>query len=104
DGAFGAASGQMKLRRSVEDYLSTKVETMLAKVVGPGNAVVRVSAELESDSTTKTQETFDPDGQVIRTESTIEDTTSTTETQGDASNPAATVGISSNVPANNNGA
>jgi len=61
DGEFGTASNEMKLRKNIEDYLSTKVETMLAKVLGPGNAVVRVSAELESDSTTKTQETFDPD-------------------------------------------
>jgi len=79
DGAFGAASSQMKLKKNVEEYLSTKVESMLDKVLGPGNAVVRVSAELESDATTKTQETFDPDGQVLRTETTTEDTTSTTE-------------------------
>ena len=32
DGTFGAASSQMKLKKSVEDYLSNKVETMLAKV------------------------------------------------------------------------
>jgi flagellar M-ring protein FliF len=104
DGAFGAASSQMKLKKNVEDYLSTKVQTMLDKVLGPGNAVVRVSAELESDATTKTQETYDPDGQVLRTETTTEDTTSTTESDnGSGSSGAATVGASSNVPANGNG-
>lgn len=104
DGAFGAAASQMKLRKNVEDYLSNKVETMLDKVLGPGNAVVRVSAEIESDSTTKTQETYDPDGQVLRTETTTEDTTSTTENDsGSGSGGAASVGASSNVPAGGNG-
>jgi flagellar M-ring protein FliF len=107
DGAFGAASSQMKLRKSVEDYLSNKVETMLDKVLGPGNAVVRVSAELEADATTKTQETFDPDGQVLRTETTTEDTTSTNESDGagsgSSSSGAASVGASSNVPGSSAG-
>jgi flagellar M-ring protein FliF len=100
DGEFGAASSQMKLRKSVEDYLSTKVETMLDKVLGPGNAVVRVSAELESDATTKTQETYDPDGQVLRTETTTEDITSTSEADanGGSGSAAASVGATSNVP------
>jgi flagellar M-ring protein FliF len=99
DGAFGAASSQMKLKKSVEDYLSTKVETMLDKVLGPGNAVVRVSAELESDATTKTQETFDPDGQVLRTETTTDDTTTTSESDnGSGAASAPSVGASSNVP------
>jgi flagellar M-ring protein FliF len=100
DGAYGAADGQMKLKRNVEDYLSTKVETMLAKVLGPGNAVVRVSAELDTDNTTKTQETYDPDGQVLRTETTTEDTTTTTESDDGGSNTPA-VGAGANLPANN---
>ena len=105
DGAFGAASSQMKLRKNIEDYLSNKVETMLDKVLGPGNAVVRVSAEIESDATTKTQETFDPDGQVLRMETTTEDTTSTTENDANGGSGSAgpSVGASSNVPTNGSG-
>jgi len=104
DGDFGAASSQMKLRKNVEDYLSNKVETMLDGVLGPGNAVVRVSAELESDATTKTQETYDPDGQVLRTETTTEDTTTTSESDANGGGSAApSVGASSNVPGSNSG-
>jgi len=109
DGAFGQASSQMKLRKSIEDYLSNKVETMLGQVLGPGNAVVRVSAELESDSTTKTQETFDPDGQVLRSEVTTEDSTSTSQSDGESgangsAAPGGAVGVTANTPTNNNGA
>lgn len=102
DGSLGAASSQMKLKKTTEDYLANKVETMLAKVVGPGNAVVRVSADLDGDSTTKTQETFDPDGQVLRLETNTEDSTSTSETDGD--NNANGTGVSANTPSNNGAA
>ena len=50
DSVMGQASGQMRLRRNVEDYFANKVDTMLVKVLGPGNSVVRVSAELETST------------------------------------------------------
>ncbi len=96
DPTLGTASSQMKLRKSVEDYFSTKVETMLAKVLGPGSAVVRVSADLDVESTTRTEEKFDPDGQVLRTDTSTEDTTITNES--DAAK-GGTAGVSSNTPA-----
>ena len=49
DPMLGNASSQMRYRQQVEDYLAKKVETMLATVIGPGNAVVRVSAEIETE-------------------------------------------------------
>jgi flagellar M-ring protein FliF len=95
DPQLGAASGQMKLRKNLESYFTQKVETMLAKVVGPGNAVVRVSAELDSETTTRTEEKFDPESQVVRTEQSTDDTTTTTETEENQQ----AVGSSANVAA-----
>jgi len=94
DPQLGAASGQMKLRKNVESYFTQKVETMLARVLGPGNAVVRVSADLDTESTTRTEEKFDPEGQVVRNEQSTDDTTVTTETE--ENNPA--TGATANVP------
>ena len=95
DSQLGSASSQMKLRKSVEDYLSGKAETMLSKVLGPGSAVVRVSADVDAESTTRTEERYDPDGQVIRTETTTDDTTVTNETE----NPqGAETGAAGNTP------
>ncbi len=94
DPQLGTASSQMKLRKSVEDYFANKVETMLATVLGPGSAVVRVSADLDVESTTRTEEKYDPDAQVIRNETTEEDSTLTNETdpsQGGAAGTAANV-------------
>jgi flagellar M-ring protein FliF len=67
DDAAGAMSGQAAERTlGFENRLRTRVEDMLANVVGPGRARVEVSAEIDFNRSTTTQETFDPDGQVVR--------------------------------------
>lgn len=94
DPMLGSASSQMRYRQQVEDYLSKKVETMLASVIGPGNAVVRVSAEIDTEATTQTSEKYDPDGQVVRSQTQTEDSTNTSE----ARSGGGATGISANVP------
>jgi flagellar M-ring protein FliF len=84
----------MRYRQQMEDYLSKKVETMLATVIGPGNAVVRVSAEIETEATTQTSEKYDPDGQVVRSQTSTEDVTNSTE----ARTSGGATGVSANVP------
>ena len=94
DSALGSATGQMRLRKNLEDYFSTKVETMLARVVGPGNAVVRVSADVSTDSSTTTQEKYDPDGQVVKNQTTTEESN-----LGSEGKPAGNAtGVTSNTP------
>jgi flagellar M-ring protein FliF len=94
DPTLGTASSQMRYRAQVEDYLAKKVESMLAQVIGPGNAVVRVSAEIETQATTETQERYDPEGQVVRSQTTTEDVSNSTEGR----NSGGVVGVSANVP------
>lgn len=101
DPTLGVATAQMKYRKGIEDYFSGKVESMLARVLGPNNSVVRVSADVDSDSSTTVQEIFDPEGQVVRSEVITEDSTVTTERDGSGSQ-SATVGVTSNVPPNPN--
>ena len=99
DPVLGAASGQMRLRKNLEDYFQKKVESMLASVLGVGQAVVRVSADLDSEATTRNEEKYDPDGQVVRTETSVDDSTVTNETEqgGQAA------GTTANTPANQGG-
>lgn len=94
DPTLGTASSQMRYKQQVEDYLSRKVETMLAQVIGPGNAVVRVSAEIDTESTSITAEKYDPEGQVVRSQTSTEDTNTTSETRSGGG----AVGVSANVP------
>lgn len=98
DGTLGTASAQMKYRKSVEDYFVQKVESMLARVLGPNKAVVRVSADIDTESSSTVQETYDPEGQVIRNEVITEDNSVTNETDG--RNDQA-VGVSANTPDKN---
>ncbi|UYN98181.1 MAG: flagellar M-ring protein FliF [Devosia sp.] len=71
--AAGAMTGQNDERTlGFENRLRTRVEDMLANVVGPGRARVEVAAELDFNRSTTTQEMFDPDGQVVRSTQTRE--------------------------------
>ena len=93
DSVAGLSNNQLTARRNFEQYLSKKAEGMLEKVLGPGQAVVRVSAEINWDTTTRTEEKFDPDGQVART-TTIndEDTDTATVAAGGAPGSRANAG------------
>lgn len=93
DPALGTASSQMRYRQQMEEYLAKKVESMLIPVLGAGQVVVRVSAEIETEATTLTQETFDPEGQVVRNQSVTDDTSNSSEARGGGQ-----TGISANVP------
>ena len=95
DPQLGSASSIVKYRQQTEDYLSAKVETMLSKVLGPGNSVVRVSATINTDASTIAEEKFDPEGQVPRQETTIEDSSNTLE-KAAPEPPGA--GVAANVP------
>lgn len=79
DSIAGLSGNQLSARRNFEQYLTKKAEGMLEKVLGAGQAVVRVSADINWDTVTTTEEKFDPDGQVVRT-SVINDENTDTAT------------------------
>ncbi|MFT3829337.1 MAG: flagellar basal-body MS-ring/collar protein FliF [Opitutaceae bacterium] len=93
DPLLTTASSQIKYRQSVEDYFAHKVETMLAAAVGAGNAVVRVSAEVDTDATTIAEEKYDPEGQVVRSQTSTEDVSASAEGRSGGA-----VGTAANVP------
>jgi flagellar M-ring protein FliF len=67
DDAEGALAGDAAERTlGFENRMRTRVEDMLANVVGPGRARVEVSAEIDFNRSTTTQEIFDPESQVVR--------------------------------------
>lgn len=89
----GMTAGQIRYRKELEEYFSRKVESMLATVVGPGNAVARVSVDVDTTSSTTVEEKFDPDGQVLRNSTVTDDTTASTETR-----ESSAVGVAANTP------
>lgn len=82
----------LEYKKSLEEYLSHKAEEMLAHLLGPGRAVVRVSAEVDVTEQEQVQERYDPEGKVIRTESI------TTRKETGTGAPGGVPGVASNVP------
>lgn len=78
-------ASQLNIQREQEERLRDKAQSMLDRVLGPGQAVVKVSAEMDFDTVTESSEKFDPDGSVIRNEnSTIDNQSSETPEVGGA--------------------
>lgn len=78
--AVGGEAAPLEHSGQTADYeqrVSSNVQAMLDRVVGPGNAVVSVSAELNFDRTQTTTESFtsDPDAQPLTESSKIEEYT-----------------------------
>jgi flagellar M-ring protein FliF len=65
DGSTVLASEANEQAAGIEDRLSTRITEMLNNIVGPDRSRVQVSAQLNRDRSTKTVQTFDPNGQVI---------------------------------------
>jgi flagellar M-ring protein FliF len=95
----GLSSSQLGARRNLEQYLARKAEGMLEKVLGPGQAVVRVAAEINLDTINRVEENYDPEGQVIRI-STINDENNDSTTSSPNASGAAGAATNSNVDTN----
>lgn len=99
DSLTGITSTQLAARRNLEQYLGKKAQDMLEKVLGPGQAIVRVSADINYDTLSKTEEKFDPDGQVMRSQTKNDENLDSL-----TSSSSAPVGISANIGADTNAA
>lgn len=97
DSVVGASAGQLAMRREMENYLSKKAEGMLELVLGPGQAVVRVSADINFETTSRVEEKFDPEGSVIRSQTRNDENMDTTTAES-----GSPVGVSSNTPGDTN--
>ncbi len=73
DSVAGLTATQLNSRQNMEKYLAKKAEDMLNKVLGAGQSVVRVSADINFDSLTRTEEKFDPEGAIPRSTTITDD-------------------------------
>lgn len=87
------ADGVDARQAAIEERIRHTVTDIVEGVVGAGNARVQVNAEMDFSRVSETSETFDPEGRVVRSTSSSEETGSSTD--GRAAN-GATAGA--NVP------
>ncbi|NJO36458.1 MAG: hypothetical protein HC871_01150 [Rhizobiales bacterium] len=73
--------------------LKAVIEQLLERSLGSGRVHAEVSAEIDLDQVTMTEETFDPDGQVVRSTQTIEE-----ETERAERNEEGAVTVGNNLP------
>jgi flagellar M-ring protein FliF len=66
----GDVAAQLEYRRRVEADLAAKAETLLSEMLGPGRAVVRVTAAIDFTKTQTQKTTFDPSAKVKISETT----------------------------------
>ena len=89
-GAEAAADGR---KSETEQRIAKTVRQLVEGVVGPGKARVNVSADMDFARVTTQQETFDPDGQVVRSEQTVEENAKENSQDGNG-----TTSVSANIP------
>ncbi len=92
-GDAAAADGR---KSEVEQRIARTVKSLVEGVVGQGKARVNVTADLDLSRVTLQEEKFDPDGQVIRSESTTEQ-----NSKENAPDTSGGVSASSNIPGGN---
>ncbi len=73
-GEFAATSEQLRIQQEVEAHLQQKAVALLDQVVGRGQAVVQITAELDFERVERSVESFDPGSATIRSEERISGT------------------------------
>ncbi len=82
--AFSSAK-QYEMKQSVENYLAQKAQVILDNILGYGNSMIQVNADLNFDQVERTMHLFDPESQVaiseqnIKTENTGRNTNDSSE-------------------------
>jgi flagellar M-ring protein FliF len=88
-----SASGADERRLEMEQRLSRKIEEQLERAVGPGRVRAEVSLEMDFDRIVTNSESFDPEGQVIRSQQTVSENSDSTESSGNQG-----VTVANNIP------
>jgi flagellar M-ring protein FliF len=90
-GPDGSAMSADEIRSATELRLAHSVEDILERSFGPGHARAEVTVQMDFDHVSVSEEKYDPDGQVPRSEQSATDQNETTQ-------PAPTVSVQNNLP------
>jgi flagellar M-ring protein FliF len=82
-------------RAGFEKRMRSQVEAIVSSVVGAGRARVQLSADFDYNKITQTSDRFDPEGRVLRSSQTREESSATAESNGQ-------VTVNNELPGNQN--
>ncbi|MGD8428364.1 MAG: flagellar basal-body MS-ring/collar protein FliF [Balneolaceae bacterium] len=63
-----ASTAHMRIRQETENYLTNKGQSMLDRVLGPGNSILRVSTEHNFDKVVRESKNIDPNSRIVISE------------------------------------
>src|SRR6202795_1576602 len=97
DGATGDNDNTIgdERRSGFEKRMRSRVEAIVSSVVGAGRARVQLSADFDYNKITQTSDRFDPEGRVLRSSQTREESSATAESN-------AQVTVNNELPGNQN--
>jgi flagellar M-ring protein FliF len=90
-GAVGAALSTDEVRHGIETRMARSVEELLERSLGAGHVRADATVDMDFDQLRETQERFDPDGSVPRSQQSVTDTSKSTEGE-------TTVSVQNNLP------
>src|SRR5207253_2872604 len=96
-GATGDADNTIadERRAGFEKRMRSQVEAIVSSVVGAGRARVQLSADFDYNKMTQTSDRFEPEGRVLRSSQTREESSATAESNGQ-------VTVNNELPGNQN--
>jgi flagellar M-ring protein FliF len=97
DGATGDSDNAVgdERRAGFEKRMRNQVEAIVSSVVGTGRARVQLSADFDYNKITQTSDKFDPEGRVLRSSQTREESSATADNSGQ-------VTVNNELPGNQN--
>jgi flagellar M-ring protein FliF len=93
DTSAAAASNAEEMKIAYEQRVARAVEQLLENTVGPGRVRTEVNADLDFSRVTENSETYNPEGQVIRSTQTVEEKAQSSEADSQQS-----VTVQNNLP------
>ncbi len=87
------AANTEEMRRGHERRLARMVEELLERTVGPGKVRAEITADLDFDRIVTNTESFDPEGQVVRSTQTVSEANDSQESSANQS-----VSVANNLP------
>lgn len=90
---IGGGTGADERRAAMEESYRKKVLDVIENIAGPGAAKVTVSIDADFNKVTQSSEKYDPDSKVVRSETTVEDSSRNQDAQ-----PGDQTTVANNVP------
>jgi flagellar M-ring protein FliF len=75
-------AGADERKTAFEKRLREQVETIVSSIVGPDHARVEITADFDLNRITQTTDKFDPDGRVVRSSQTREESSTSADNKG----------------------